>query len=194
MGFFDVNMRQICLYADMLNRLLRYLVTSTVLLAMAFAGFPVILCVSEAHGAMIEVGWMHLDHSRPSANHRALFGELEKSAQSQPCSDFQPERGTVAKGSRDLHVALDNRDASIFSRAARPTPSRISHAPEELRPRRRNGSFLTWNCLFPDRGTFPGHRVFRKSIELNALYAPALAEHGYAFLRLGQLLRTRPSA
>jgi hypothetical protein len=127
-AFFGVNTRQICLYADMLNRLLRYLVTSTVLLTMAVAGMPIIVCVSEAHGAMIEVGRMHLDDSKPSANHHTLFGQVEKSAQSQPCSDFQLERGTIAKQKREQQPS-----SQIASSGGTPF---VASAPPSLRTTR----------------------------------------------------------
>ncbi|HET6387762.1 hypothetical protein [Hyphomicrobium sp.] len=103
----------------MLHRLIRYLVTSTVLLTMAVAGLPVFVCVSQAHGAMIEFGGTHLDKNEANASHHTLFVHVEDSAQfvhvedsahSDPCVDFRLERGTIVQESRS-HQQSSNFDA-----------------------------------------------------------------------------------
>ncbi len=103
---FEQQSKQICFNTRMmLTRLIRYLVTSTVLLTMAVAGLPVFVCVSDAHGAMIEFGGPHHDKREATATHHTLFDHVEDSAHSDPCVDFRLERGTIAQDSRGKQEA-----------------------------------------------------------------------------------------
>ena len=113
----------------MLHRLIRFLVTSTVLLTMAVAGLPVFVCVSQAHGAMIEFGGAHLDKNEANASHHTLFVHVEDSAHSDPCVDFRLERGTIAQESRS-HQQSSNFDAIDSTPTYAVTlPSRLESGP-----------------------------------------------------------------
>lgn len=118
----------------MLNRLLKFLVTSTVLLTMAVAGLPVVVCVSEAHGMMIEVGGRHVEASTSSTNHHALFGGAEPSAHSEPCSDFHLERGTIANQSRENRPSLQIPSGGVsFPALASPSLRPLKPVPISIR-------------------------------------------------------------
>lgn len=71
-----------------------------ILTVMAVAGLPIIVCVSEAHGAAIEFRNFHADHQDSSQIHRTLFGVSDEALDSGSCSDFRLDRGILVKQSR----------------------------------------------------------------------------------------------
>lgn len=77
----------------MLSKFLRYVVIVAILLATTVAGLPLLVCVSEAHGAAIEVDQSRLVTDIDPADHVILFGKVETSARSVPCRDYRLERG-----------------------------------------------------------------------------------------------------
>ncbi|MFA7306375.1 MAG: hypothetical protein WC026_06840 [Hyphomicrobium sp.] len=128
----------------MLTKILRYLLTSTVLLTMAVAGLPVIVCVSDAHGAVIEVGRVH---NLASTSHRAFVNSAHQDAQSQPCSDFQFDHGTLSKqeehrptshraGGEQPHLSLERPGLSSFGPPVDGRRNSSPGSPPGLRERR----------------------------------------------------------
>lgn len=91
----------------MASSLLRYLVNVVVLLTMTVAGLPLVVCVSEAHGASIEVDRSYLISSsyQNPKQHHVLFGNSEQSAESPDCKDFRLQRGPLVAQSRHEKVA-----------------------------------------------------------------------------------------
>lgn len=89
----------------MLSKLLRYVVTVSVLLATTIAGLPLVVCVSEAHGAAIEVDRTHHCTDKTSAGHAILFRKVETSARSVPCRDYRLERDVYFDQIREIESA-----------------------------------------------------------------------------------------
>jgi hypothetical protein len=71
-----------------------------ILTVMAVAGLPIIVCVSQAHGAAIEFRNFHVDHQDSSQDHRTLFGVPVDALDSGSCSDFRLDRGILGNQSR----------------------------------------------------------------------------------------------
>jgi hypothetical protein len=85
----------------MLTRPLRYLVTLTALLATPLAGLPFMLCVSDAHGTAIEVAHQHSNIDARRTAHSSLIARIAKSAQSEPCNDYELQSALIIKQKRD---------------------------------------------------------------------------------------------
>jgi hypothetical protein len=83
----------------MLSKHLRSAATLMILAMMTIAGLPIIVCVSEAHGAAIEFKHVYADHHDRSQAHRTLFGSSDNALDS-GCSDFRLDRGVLLKQSR----------------------------------------------------------------------------------------------
>jgi hypothetical protein len=64
---------------------------------MTVAGLPLVVCVSEAHGAAIELDSSHPIRSstQNSKQHDVLFSSAKQSAKSPDCKDFRLARGTL---------------------------------------------------------------------------------------------------
>jgi hypothetical protein len=84
----------------MLSRVLRSAITSIILTAMTVAGLPIVVCVSQAHGAAIEFKDIYVNHHKNSQKHRTLFDVAENTVASKDCKDFSSDRGILAKQSR----------------------------------------------------------------------------------------------
>lgn len=84
------------------SRLIRYLVTLVVLLTTSVAGLPLVLCVSQAHGAAIEVASSHFagEAARDANRHFVLFSAPKHSAGSSDCQDFRLQTGILLEQSR----------------------------------------------------------------------------------------------
>ncbi len=84
------------------SRLIRYLVTLVVLLTTSVAGLPLVLCVSQAHGAAVEVEYSHFasEAARGANSHFVLFSAPKQSAGSSDCQDFRLQTGALLGQSR----------------------------------------------------------------------------------------------
>lgn len=67
---------------------------------MSVASLPIIVCVSQAHGAAIEFSGLYASHHDSSQTHRTLFGAAENSLASEDCSDYRFDRGILVQQSR----------------------------------------------------------------------------------------------
>jgi hypothetical protein len=70
-----------------------------ILAMMTIAGLPIVVCVSEAHGAAIEFKDIYADHHDSSQAHRTLFGSSDEAFDT-GCSDFRLDRGVLVQQSR----------------------------------------------------------------------------------------------
>lgn len=89
----------------MLSRLVRYLVTLTVLLTLTVAGLPALLCISDVHGAAIEVGRHHSQSDSGSGLNHANLGDAKHAADPVPCVDIRFDHVTLRNQSRDRQSA-----------------------------------------------------------------------------------------
>lgn len=64
------------------------------------------LCVSEAHGAMIEVSRKHQTDSTTSLARHGLYEELHTSAESPDCIDFELQSVALAQQKREARPTL----------------------------------------------------------------------------------------
>lgn len=97
----------------MLSRFLRYLATLTILLTTSVAGLPLILCVSEADGAALELAVKHVSNEAHQSDHIVLFSAHEHSAKSSPCVDYQLQAATLGQSRADEDVSVGGGKTSV---------------------------------------------------------------------------------
>lgn len=89
----------------MLSRSLKTLVTLMAVLAVTISGLPLVLCVSPAHGAAIEIesaGHNGVVAATRTARHLTLLGASDHSSERQPCHDTRLQRGAALTFQRSL--------------------------------------------------------------------------------------------
>jgi hypothetical protein len=97
-----------------------------ILTTIAVAGLPIVVCVSQAHGAAIEFRELYADHQDTSKTHRTLFGASDETFDSGSCSDFRLDRGTLVQQSsvkRSIAFVGSGNNAPAFAALALPFPS-----------------------------------------------------------------------
>lgn len=120
----------------MLRSLIRYVLTMTVLLATSVAGLPLVLCVSEAHSAAIEIERLHVGERASPENHFVLFSPESPTAEQAPCTDYRLQAGAIVaqqtltkqiaqnpaktgNGDASFVAVSDNLDTSAMRRSVR---------------------------------------------------------------------------
>lgn len=82
--------------ASMLLQILRSLTVAALLLAMTVAGLPLIVCVSNAHGAAIEIDQPHaISRHGETGRHFLLFKSSSSLNSLDGCRDFSLQRATL---------------------------------------------------------------------------------------------------
>lgn len=88
----------------MLSSFLRCLAILTVLLTTGVAGLPLILCVSEAGGAAIELAANHVSNQARQSDHIVLLSARGHAAKSSPCVDYQLQVAALGQSRADKDV------------------------------------------------------------------------------------------
>jgi hypothetical protein len=99
--FYIFILAQIWVNGVMVSRFIRYLVTLTVLLTTMVASLPVMLCVSDIHGAAIEVVRHHANPDDSSDTGHARLGDAKFLSDQEPCIDIQFDRAAFGSQGRD---------------------------------------------------------------------------------------------
>jgi hypothetical protein len=80
----------------MLRSIVRHVMTTMVLLATSVAGLPLVVCVSEAHSAAIEIERLHAGEQTSPEGHFVLFSPESAAQEQGPCKDYRLQAGAIA--------------------------------------------------------------------------------------------------